>query len=120
MPKFLYTILFLAFISWYAFISYTLGYSPDGLFRILTFLLLIFLSLSLTFSIPFYYLFHKRAPTFTNLKFLYRKGLRWGGFLSFGIVAILGFRAFDLFNPVNLGLFVLLYFLVFLQIKGKR
>jgi len=120
MPQFLYTVLFLTIVFWYAFISYIFGYAPDGIFRILIFTVLLFLSLSTTLSVPFYFYLCKKAPTFTNLKFLYRKGLSWGSFISFGFISLLIFKGFNLFNPINLGLFTVLYLLIFLQIKGKR
>jgi len=87
---------------------------------VLIFLLLLFLALITTLSIPIYYFFHKRAPTFSNLRYLYRKSLKWSTFLSFGLILYMGLRAFNLDTTINTFLFLVMYVLMFLQMRSSR
>jgi len=84
------------------------------------FLGVLFLCLGLTLSFPFYFIYTKTLPNFTNLKLLYRKGLKWGMFISFGITGLLFLKALNLINLLNAGLFGLLWVGIFFQIKGKK
>lgn len=120
MPKFIYTILFIVFGLWYWVFSYVSSESPDTYTRILMFLVLVFVALALTLSIPLYYYLHKKASTFSNLRFLFRKAVKWGFYFSFGIVFFLGLRAFYLDTFINVVLFLIMYVLVLLQLTSKR
>lgn len=125
MPKFLYTIIFLMVTFWTLLIRqlFLVDPLPSGktnIDAILVFLLLLFLALVTTLSLPIYFIYHKRAPTFSNLRFLYRKSLRWATFLSFGIVFYLGLRVFDLDTVINIFLFLVVYTLIFLQLRSSR
>jgi hypothetical protein len=51
---------------------------------------------------------------------VYRRALKWGFYISIGVAFILGMRAFQVYSILNLALFLVLYFAIFLQIKGKR
>ena len=94
--------------------------APSSFYNIFVFLSLLFVALSFTFSIPIYFFLYKMAPSFTNLKILYRRALRWGTFFSFGVIGTLGLKAFNLINMLNYGLFLILYISVFFSIKGRR
>jgi len=125
MPKFLYTIIFLMVTFWTLLVRhwFLVDPLPDGITdsnAILIFLLLLFLALITTLSVPIYYFFHKKAPTFSNLRFLYRKSLKWSTFFSFGIVLFLGLRAFNLDTIINIFLFLVTYVLMFLQLRSSR
>lgn len=84
------------------------------------FLICVFLALGVTFSFPLFFVFHKKTPGFVDMRVLYRKSLKWGMFLSSGIVGVLILKSFDLLNLLNFGLFLLLYTGIFYQIKSKR
>lgn len=120
MPKFLYTIVVASIASWIGFYSYLTSTSPDTFTDILIFLGILLFALVMTLSLPIYYILHKQAPTFSNLRFLYRKSLKWSLFFSFGLVFLMGLRAYGLDNLVNVTLFVIFYFLLYIQIFNKR
>ena len=120
MPKFLYTVVLLSVLAWLGIVRYVFKVPPETFTNIFGFLILLFVAIALTISIPVYFFLHRRAPTFSNLRYLYRKSFKWGAFLSFGITFILGLRAFSLDNGINVFLFVLLYVLLFTQIRTKR
>lgn len=126
MPSFLYTIFILVGGLWFWFYYYLTNNSPVDfdnkllIKNVIFMLVLLFLALSVTFSVPVYFYLHKKAPTFTNLRFLYRKSLKWGGFFGFGIAFLLGLRVFELDNIINVALFLFLYFLIFSQLRSKR
>jgi len=125
MPKFLYTILFLMITFWTLLMKhwFLVDPIPEGktdVNAVLIFLLLLFLALITTLSIPIYYFFHKKAPTFSNLRYLYRKSLKWSTFFSFGVVLYMGLRAFNLDTAINTFLFLVMYILMFLQLRSSR
>jgi len=120
MPKFLYTIIFLSTLFWVLFARNAYVTQPDSLDTILIFLLLLFLALLSTLSLPIYFYFHAKAPTFSNLRFLYRKSIKWSTYLAFGVVLYMGLRAFSLDNIVNIALFLIMYVLAFLQMRSTR
>ena len=120
MPKFIYTVIVLTLFSWLGLYRFLITTEPESLFRIITFFIIAFCVLSLTASLPVYFYYHARAPSFSNLKFLYRKGLKWSGYFSFGVIFLAALWVFELMNVVNVGLFLILYVLIFTQIKGRR
>ena len=120
MPKFIYTILFADLVFWFFWIRALVTTKPDISSNILVFLLLLFSALGLGLSLVFYFIFFKRAPTFTNLKYLYRRALKYGMFMSSGVVILMGLKAFGVLTPINLGLYVLLFYLVFNKLRHKR
>lgn len=120
MPKFLYTIFLLAFtlwVSWFRILLYT---TPNSALNIFTFLFLFFASITITTSIIFYFFSYKKAPDFTNLRLMYRKTLKWSSLTGFIITGLMGFRAFELFTPINVALFLLLCAMIAVQIRGPR
>jgi hypothetical protein len=120
MPKFLYTIIVLSTVFWALFVRHVYYTEPDSLERVLIFLLLLFLALMSTLSLPIYFYFHAKAPTFSNLRFLYRKSIKWSTYIALGVVFYLGLDAFNLDNIVNVTLFLIVYILAFLQMRTKR
>jgi hypothetical protein len=120
MPKFLYSIILALAILWWFIIKTITTTPPEGAGHILTFLIVFFITLALTLSLPFYFYFYGEAQTYTNLRMVYRRAFKWGVYISVGVVFIMGMRAFKVFSILNLGLFLVLYFAIFLQIKGKR
>ncbi|MBP7927792.1 hypothetical protein KAZ57_01455 [Patescibacteria group bacterium] len=120
MPKFVITILLFAAILWYGVFFSLTKTQPDSFNSIIGFLLRLFLALSLTLSLPVYFYLHKKAPTFSNLRHLYRKSIKWSMYVSFGAVFVLGLRAFNLGSWLNIGLFLVFYFLMYGYLKGPR
>ena len=120
MPKFIYTIIFLSIVSWIGLYRYIDTTPPASIDKIIIFLAIMFAAITLTLSLPIYFYYYSKVPTFSNLRFLYRKSFKWALFASFGIVFYLGLKAFDLDNAINVGLFLVLYFLLFSQIRGRR
>ncbi len=120
MPKFLYTVLVLNAALWWYTIHWINTTKPATLTNILTFLFLLFVSLGITLSVLFYFRLYKKAPSFTNLRLLYRRGLKWGFFSSFGIVFVLGMKALNIYHIINLLLFAVFYYALYLQLRSKR
>jgi hypothetical protein len=120
MPKFLYTIILLAALFWGLFIRHAYLTEPNSLDNVLIFHMLLLLALMLTLSLPIYIYFHIKAPTFSNLRFLYRKSIKWSTYLSLGVISFMILRAFRLDNIVNISLFLIMYVLAFLQMRTKR
>jgi hypothetical protein len=120
MPKFLYTVILAAVGLWVLVGSTMINTRPDSTGRILYFLLLVCLAVTLSVSIPVYLYFFKKAPTFTNLRFLYRKGIKWGLYVGSLTAMFLGLRAFNLATTLNLALLAIFYVMIFLQFRGQR
>jgi hypothetical protein len=120
MPKFIYTVILLTLVSWGIWIHRLIKTSPDSTCSILIFLFFLFCSLALTFSIPIYMLFYRKAPTLTNLRPLYRRALKWSVFFSSGIILLLTLKAFDVLSIFNAGLLLALYTAVFMHFKKKN
>ena len=120
MPKFVKFLIVVNILLWGFWIYLLLGTKASSYDSIFLFLGVLFVSLSLSLSFPLSFIFHKTHPNFTNPRLLYRRGLKWGTFVSFGVIGIAFLRAFNLVNLLNVGLFSLLYFGIFFQIKGKK
>lgn len=121
MPGFMYTIILFSSVMWYITFSYLRSNDPeDGFLTVLIFLILFLVTLTATLSIPAYFIVQSKAPNFSNLRFMFRKGLRWAFYLSFGITFYLGMAAFKLNNIINTVLFLLLYILTFFQLRTRR
>ena len=120
MPKFIKFVVVLAVLLWVWLAFLVLKTLPNSYVSIFLFLGVLFLALSFTISLPFYFIYCKKLPNFTNLKLLYRKSLKWGMFISFGVVGLLFLKALNLINLLNSGLFGLLWIGIFFQIKGKK
>ena len=120
MPKFLYTVFAITAGLWAIVYFFGDRVAPDNLLNIFVFLILIYFALTVTFSIPLFFLFQRKAKSFTDLRKLYRESAKWGAFISFGVVGTLGLKAFDLINPLNYGLFLVLYVVGFFQVRSKE
>ena len=121
MPKFLRFSLIITIILW-ALWSYLLffGISPSTYKEIFIFLGVLFFSLGLSLSFPFYFIYIRKYPKFTDVRMLYKRALKWGFYISFGIVGIGFLDAFKIVTLLNTGLFGLLYIGIFFQLKGKK
>ena len=120
MPKFMTSIIVVSTLLWTFLIYLVVGTLPNSYSTIFLFLGVLFFATGFTLSIPFYFIYRKKLPNFTNTKLLYRKSLKWGTFIGFGVVGTAFLKALNLINPLNVGLFFLLYAGIFFQTKGKR
>lgn len=121
MPKFLRLYLIVTIILW-GFWLYLLffGISPSTYKEIFIFLGVLFFSLGFTLSFPFYFIYRKRYPRFTDVRMLFKRALKWGFYISFGFIGMALMGAFHIITPLNVGLFGLLYVGIFFQIKGRK
>lgn len=121
MPKFFRFSLIITIILWW-FWLYLLffGISPSTYKEIFIFLGVLFFSLGLTLSFPFYFIYIKKYPKFTDVRMLFKRALKWGFYISFGVVGIAFLDAFKIITLLNTGLFGLLYIGIFFQLKGKK
>lgn len=120
MPKFFYSVIILLVVSW-GFVFYLVGkVDPSSYIPIFIFIAALYISMSLTLSVPIYFLLKRKKPSFLSENLLYRKSLKYGSFISFGISGIAFLRAFKIVSLLNAGLFMLLYLGIFYQLKGKR
>jgi hypothetical protein len=87
---------------------------------ILGFILILFFTLGLTCSTVLVGYLSKKRKDLTSSKFVARKSLKWGFFISFGITGIAFLKAFSLLNLVTLPLYLLLYGVLYFQIRGNR
>jgi hypothetical protein len=120
MPKFLYTVTFFTIGFWaaVAFVIYRLP--PATFLNILILLVLLFFALSLSLSLLLFAYYSKRLPPKTDSHVLYKKNLKWGLFISFGIIGFMTLRAFTLVNIFTGGLFLLFYVALYFQFKNPR
>ncbi len=51
---------------------------------------------------------------------LYKRALKYGFLISFGLIGIALMQAFNIVTVLNVSLFALLYVGVFMQVGGKR
>lgn len=105
-------------VLWFVLLFFWI--SPDTYMEIFLFLGVLFLCLGLSFSFPFYFFYKKKYPKFTDLKQLFRRALKWGFFISFGIVTIAFLRAFHIDTLLNIGLVGIFYIAVFVHLRGRK
>jgi len=120
MPKFFYSVILILLIAWGGLIALILKGSPDTYPSIFLFLFMLFIALGFSLSIPFYIYLKRKTPEFTNINLLYKKGLKYGMFVAFGLTGLAFLRAFRILSLLNIGLFMLLYLGIFYQLKSKR
>jgi hypothetical protein len=120
MPKFLYTVILLACGLWYWFYGIITQTSPDSTTQIVKFLVVTGFALTFTLSIPIYFLIRRKNPEFSNIRFQYRKALKWAGVISSGVIAYLALRAFDVATIINTLLLLVFYAMILLQLRGRR
>lgn len=116
----MYTIIVLALVLWGICLHVLFSVAPGSVSGKFTFLIPLFLALTATISIPMYFFFFNKAPTFTNLKLLYRRSLKWALFFSFGLSVIVGLKIFGVFTIINVILFCILYFAVYMQLRSSK
>jgi hypothetical protein len=120
MPKFFYSVILMLILTCGELVFLVLKGSPDTYPSIFMFLFTLFVALGFLLSIPFYFLLKRKTPEFTNVNLLYRKGLKYGMFVAFGLIGLAFLRAFRILSLLNIGLFMLLYLGIFYQLKSKR
>jgi predicted membrane channel-forming protein YqfA (hemolysin III family) len=120
MPKFFYSIILVLILAWGFLVSLVLKGSPDTYSSIFLFIFTLFIAVGFSVSIPIYLVMKKRNPQLANTTPLYRRGLKYAMYISFGIAGIAFLRAFRILSLLNIGLFMLLYLGIFYQLKSKR
>jgi hypothetical protein len=120
MPKYVKFLMFICFLlwGWWVYLLF-FGISPDSYREIFLFLGVLFFALGLTFSFIFYFIYLKKYPNFVDMRVLFRRGLKWGFFVSFGVIGAAFLKALNLINVLNAGLFGLLYLATFIQLRGR-
>lgn len=119
MPKFIFTVVIAALFAW-AGTAYIVMNTPTELVNILKFLAFAFAALSLSGSIPAYFLVRKKHSEMMDQRMLYRKSLKWSMFVAFGITGMLLLKAFSLLTIMNVVLFLVFYAAIFAQVRTKK
>lgn len=117
MPNFIYTIIVLSGLSWFGWYRALQTTAPESIFKIVLFLALLFIALTLSLSIPLFFIFAKNSDPFTELNLVYRNAAKWAGFIALGITGILGLRAFEIADIVGLVIFGIFYLGLFLKLR---
>lgn len=120
MHKFIYTILIICLALWGLFAYILFNVSPESLQGVFIFITVLMFAMAFTFSVPIYFFYYKRAPTFSNLRYLYRKSLKWGVFFGASLCGYLLLRILKVDTLVNVGLLLLLVVSVASFLKGRR
>lgn len=120
MPKFLYTIIALAIISWVYWVNLLTQSAPDSRVKIVQFLISLGIALSFTLSLAVFVILIKKSPNFTNMKYLYRKSLKISVTIASGIILYLGLRAYSLANILNTLLLLGIYVIVLSNTLRRR
>ncbi len=120
MPKFIYTIILSSLILWILLLRKVTFTQPNTTTSVIEFLLLLFLALTSTLSLAFYVIYYKKAPKFTNLKHIYRKSLKWAGFIGLYVAAIASLKAFKVLNIVDFLILTILFYITYAKLKKKR
>jgi len=116
----MYSVYTFALVCWVGVLYSFFVVSPTSYSNIFAFLILLFLAVGFAVSLPLYKRLTKKNPGFSNQNILYKKALKQGLFISFGITGVLLLRAFKLVSLLNIGLFALLYLGIFYQIRDRR
>ena len=112
MPKFIYTILIIDAVVWGIVAKFMFGSKPDSAVNFSVFLILFLVALTLTFSMPIYFYLYRKSPTFTNLRFIFRKSLKYGFYIGLCVCLILVLKFLHILTVLNAVLFLVLYFSV--------
>lgn len=94
MPNFMYTIIFVAGVSWFGWYKFLMTKPPESVFHIIIFLILLLIAASLSLSVPIYFVLVGKSDYFSDLNKVYRKALKWGIFIGLIITVFLAIRAF--------------------------
>jgi len=119
MAPFIYTMIVTNVLLWGILIKIVTTKKPDNLETIVLFLVVFLLTVTLTVTFPLYFYLYKKAPHFAKLKKVYRNSLKKGFYISLGFTSIVTLKIFDLFNIINLSLFLTLYIAVYWQMKNR-
>ena len=120
MPGFIYTVIIISAGLWWYLVHWVLTSRPDTTVNIATFFLILFFALGTTLSLLFYFYFYRISPTLVKLRGVYRRGAKWGFFASAGVVFVMAMKAFDVLHLINVVLFLVLYYAIYLQLRAKR
>lgn len=115
----MYTVLLATTFLWYGIYRVLTQQTPESTSIVLLFLGLLFFAIILTLSIPLYFILLKKAPRFTELREIYRKSIKISGYISLGIIILLGLNILELLNIITLALFTMLYVTGALSVKKK-
>lgn len=118
MPKFLYTVIFLNLILWISVILFIFKIPPNSNLLIIIFLILLFITLVHTFSLPIYFL--KRKTKFLTKREIYRVNIKYSVLVSLIIITYLFLKAFKLFNIWGILVSLILLTYVCLKIFRKK
>jgi len=112
---------FLNFVLWILWFFLLFSWiSPDTYTEIFLFLGVLFFCLGFSFSFPFYFIYLKKYPKFTDLRMLFKRALKWGFFISFGFVVLAFLKAFHLITVLNVGLVGIFLIAMFFQMRGRK
>jgi hypothetical protein len=107
-------------LSWGIVAYFLKAVGPDSYISIFSFVTALFIAFSFTLSIPSFLYLKRKKPVFLSENLLYRKSLKYGFYIAFGIYGVALLKAFKIVSLLNLGLFMLLYLGIFYQLKSKR
>ena len=93
---------------------------PASLLNIFFFVAYLFLTFGITFSLIILLVKKRKAVTPQRIQDTFTYSIKWGFFVSLGLMGTLALKAFDLINPLIFGLFLVLYTAVFLQLRDKK
>ena len=116
----MYGAIFVNFMLFVSGVLWLLLKSPDSLVAIFFFLLLLFGNFTFFFSYPIYFINIRKKHHQGLEKKVYRISLKWGGLSAFLICGILGLKAFDLWNILNIGLFISLWIAILMGMRKNR
>jgi hypothetical protein len=116
----MYSVIFFCLATLTALVLLILSVPPATLFPIFLFLVILFLFTGTLLSILFFFRLRKTSPKLMHDNLVYKKAVKWGFYASFIITGFLFLKGFNLLVFVNLSLFVILCFMLYLQIQGNR
>lgn len=117
MPKFLYSIGALSIFFWVSVAYVIVKVRPDTFLSIFIFLFLVFFAVSFTVSLPAFFVYQQKLPALMKPRQIFHRAFKSGAFCGFAVFGLLFLKAFDLFTPVNGGLFCVLCLGLFYQLK---
>ena len=103
---------------WVLWLSRLFYSTPENFLNVMFFLILLFLAVGFTLSIPTF-IFHKKKDEVDYQKKVYRNSLKWGLFSSLGIIGLFFLKAFEVLNVITgiafIALYLAFYFLMRIQ-----
>ncbi|MBN1162862.1 hypothetical protein JXA34_03930 [Patescibacteria group bacterium] len=119
MYNFLYSVIIVNIVLWVCVLLVLLFVPPNTFINIFVFLFLAMLAIGVTASLSIFK-FRTSKQQWSGPRLLFRKSLRWGIFVGFFVAGTLGFKAFDLINPLNYGLFMLINLGIYFWLRSIR